>query len=106
MPYRLFSEEESILSINAIDALDAWSEADAADILLLDDKIELLPQAMGIAKALRRILWENLGFWGISRLILLLLALAGSISIPLLAAISAVCCAAVLINSLRSFALK
>lgn len=90
----------------AIDALEAWSESDSADILLLDDKIELLPQAMGIAKTLRRILWENLSFWGASRLILLILAVAGTISIPLTAVLSAVSCAVVLINSLRSFALK
>ena len=90
----------------AIDALGAWSEADAADILLLDDKIEQLPQAMGIARTLRRILWENLGFWSASRLVLLLWALGGTLSIPLAATLSTACCAAVLINSLRSFSLK
>lgn len=90
----------------AIDALDAWSEADAADVLLLDDRIEQLPQAMGIARKLMRILWENLGFWAGSRLVLLFWALGGSLSIPLAATLSTVCCAAVLVNSLRSFSLK
>lgn len=90
----------------AIDALEAWSEADAADILLLDNKIEQIPQAMGIARTLMRILWENLGFWAASRLVLLLWALGGTLSIPLAATLSTVCCSAVLINSLRSFSLK
>ena len=90
----------------AIDALEAWSEADAADILLLDNKIEQIPQAMGIARTLMRILWENLGFWAASRLVLLLSALGGTLSIPLAATLSTVCCSAVLINSLRSFSLK
>ena len=90
----------------AIDALDAWSEADAADVLLLDDRIEQLPQAMGIARKLMLILWENLGFWAGSRLVLLFWALGGSLSIPLAATLSTVCCAAVLVNSLRSFSLK
>ncbi len=90
----------------AIDALHAWSDADAADILLLDSRIELLPASMRIARGLRRILWENLGFLGGSKVLLLILALCGLLSIPLTAALSTICSAIALLNSLRAFGLE
>ena len=90
----------------AIDALHAWSEADAADILLLDDKIELLPAAMHISRSLRLILWENLGALLGVKLILLLLAMAGLLSIPAAAAVTTLSSALALLNSLRAFGLE
>ena len=90
----------------AIDALHAWSEADAADILLLDDEIELLPAAMRISRSLRRILWENLGGLMGVKLILLLLAIGGSLSIPAAAACTTLTSALALLNSLRAFGLE
>lgn len=90
----------------AIDALHAWSEADAADILLLDDDIGRLPAAMRISRSLRLILWEDLGFLAGVKLLLLLLALAGTISIPMVAACGTLSSALALLNSLRSFGLK
>lgn len=90
----------------AIDALHAWSEAEAADILLLDSRIESLPAAMRISRTMRRILWENLGFLAGTKLLLLVLALAGVLSIPLAAALSTFCAAIALVNSLRCFDLE
>ena len=90
----------------AIDALHAWSEADAADILLLDRDIDKLPAAMRIARGMRLILWENLGILGALKCLILLLALAGSISLPLAAFLGTLSTALTMINSLRSFGLK
>ena len=90
----------------AIDALHAWSEADAADILLLDRDIDKLPAAMRIARGMRLILWENLGILGVAKCLILLLALAGSISLPLAAFLGTLSTALTMINSLRSFGLK
>lgn len=90
----------------AIDALDAWTEADAADILLLDDKIERLPAAMRIARALRLILWENCGVLAGMKLLIFALALGGAVSLPLAAFLNALASVLVLFNSLRAFGLK
>ena len=90
----------------AIDALQAWSEADAADILLLDDEIELLPVSMRIARSLQRILWEDLGLLAGVKLLILCLALGGSISLPLAALLSTVASVLALLNSLRAFGLE
>ena len=90
----------------AIDALHAWSEAEAADILLLDSRIESLPAAMRISRALRLLLWENLGFIAGSKLLLLILGLSGVLSIPLAAALSTFCGIIALLNSLRAFGLE
>ena len=90
----------------AIDALEAWSEADAADILLLDNEIELLPAAMRIARSLRLILWENCGFLAAMKLLILALALGGAVSLPLAAFLNTLASALALFNSLRAFGLK
>lgn len=90
----------------AIDALHAWNEADAADILLLDRDIEKLPAAMRIARGMRLILWENVGILSAAKCLVLLLALFGSISIPAAAFLGTVSTALTMINSLRSFGLK
>ena len=90
----------------AIDALHAWNEADAADILLLDRDIEKLPAAMRIACGMRLILWENVGILSAVKCLVLLLALFGSISIPAAAFLGTVSTALAMINSLRSFGLK
>ena len=90
----------------AIDALHAWNEADAADILLLDRDIEKLPAAMRIARGMRLILWENVGILSAVKCLVLLLALFGSISIPAAAFLGTVSTALAMINSLRSFGLK
>ena len=90
----------------AIDALRAWNEADVADILLLDNDIAQLPQAMQISRSLRLILWEIIGILAGIKLLLLFLALLGLISIPAAAAISTLSSALALLNSLRAFALK
>lgn len=90
----------------AIDALHAWSEADAADVLLLGSEISLLPSAMSIARKLRLILWENLGALAGGKLLLLILALCGVFSIPATAAVSTVLSGAAMLNSLRAFGLK
>ena len=90
----------------AIDALQAWSEADAADILLLDDEIELLPVSMRIARSLQRILWEDLGLLAGVKLLILCLALGESISLPLAALLSTVASVLALLNSLRAFGLE
>lgn len=90
----------------AIDALHAWNEADAADILLLDDDIESLPRAMRIARSLRRILWENFGVLLGVKLLVLLLALCSAIPVGLAALLLTVSSAFSLLNSLRAFGLK
>lgn len=90
----------------AIDALDAWTEADAADILLLNDDIELLPAAMRISRSLRMILWENCGILVGMKLLVLALALGGLASLPLAAFLNTLASALVLFNSLRAFGLK
>ncbi len=90
----------------AIDALHAWNEADAADILLLDREIEKLPAAMRIARGMRLILWENLGILGAFKCLILLLALVGSVSIPVAAFLGTLSTALAMVNSLRSFGLK
>lgn len=90
----------------AIDALHAWSEADAADILLLDNEIELLPAAMRLARSLRLILWENLGFLCGVKLLVLVLALSGVLSVPLAALLSTLSSALALLNALRAFGLE
>ena len=89
----------------ALDALSAWNEADSADLLLLDDDLQLLPAAMRIARSLRFILWENLGFLLGVKLIVLLLALGGVLSIPLAALLSSFSSALALLNALRAFGL-
>lgn len=90
----------------ALDALHAWDEADAADILLLDRDIEKLPVSMRIARGMRLILWENLGLLSAVKCLVLILALFGSISIPVAAFLGTVSTALSMINSLRSFGLK
>ncbi len=90
----------------AIDALHAWSEAETADILLLDSRIESLPAAMRISRALRLLLWENLGFIAGTKLLILILGLSGVLSIPLAAALSTFCGIIALLNSLRAFGLE
>lgn len=90
----------------AIDALHAWNEADAADILLLDDDIESLPRAMRIARSLRRILWENFGVLLGMKLLVLLLALCSVIPVGLAALLLTASSALSLLNSLRAFGLK
>ena len=90
----------------AIDALHAWNEADAADILLLDRDIEKLPAVMRIARGMRLILWENVGILSAVKCLVLLLALFGSISIPAAAFLGTASTALAMINSLRSFGLK
>ena len=90
----------------AIDALHAWNEADAADILLLDDEIAQLPQAMRISRALRLILWENFGVLSGVKLLLLFFALIGLVSVPAAAAVSTLSSALALLNSLRAFGLE
>ena len=90
----------------AIDALQAWKEADAADILLLDDEIGLLPTAMRISRSLRLIQWENLGLLTGVKVLLILLAVPGVLSIPAAAAISTLASALALLNSLRAFGLE
>lgn len=90
----------------AIDALHAWNEADAADILLLDHEIEKLPVAMRIARGMRLILWENLGLLCAVKCLILMLALFGSVSLPLAAFLGTLSTALAMVNSLRSFGLK
>ncbi len=90
----------------ALDALHAWTEADSADILLMDEDLQLLPAAMGIARGLRLILWENLGFLAAMKLLILLLALCGVLSIPLAAVLSSFSAALALLNGLRAFGLE
>ena len=90
----------------AIDALHAWNEADAADILLLDDDIESLPRAMRIARTLKRILWENFGGLLGMKLLVLLLALCDVIPLGLAALLLTASSALALLNSLRAFGLK
>ena len=90
----------------AIDALHAWNEADAADILLLDDDIEALPRAMRIARSQRRIQWENFGALLGMKLLVLLLALCNVIPVGLAALLLTVSSAFALVNSLRAFGLK
>ena len=89
-----------------INALQAWREAEDADILLMDSRIELLPAAMRISRALRRILWENFGILAASKLALLLLGLFGVVSIPAAAALSTFFSALALLNSFRAFGLE
>jgi Cd2+/Zn2+-exporting ATPase len=90
----------------AIDALRAGSEADAADILLLDDQIAALPRAMHIARVLRRILWENLGVLLGVKAVLMILALAGVLPIGAAAFCSTFSAALALLNGLRAFGLE
>ncbi len=89
-----------------INALQAWREAEDADILLMDSKIELLPMAMRISRVLRRIIWENFGLLAASKLVLLLLGLFGVVSIPAAAALSTFFSAVALLNSFRAFGLE
>ena len=89
----------------AVDALDAWNEAEAADILILANELELLPEAMRIARGLRRILWENFcGLLGV-KLLLLILALTTALPIGLAMVISTVFTGLALFNALRAFGL-
>ena len=90
----------------ALDALHAWDEADAADILLLDRDIETLPVSMRIARGMRLILWENVGILSAVKCFVLILALFGAISIPVAAFLGTVSTALAMVNSLRSFGLK
>ncbi|MBR5093643.1 MAG: HAD-IC family P-type ATPase, partial [Oscillospiraceae bacterium] len=90
----------------AIDALDAWTEAEAADILILGNDLEMLPCAMRISRSLVRILWENIcGLLGI-KLLLLILALTTSLPIGLCAVIGTAATALALFNALRAFGLE
>lgn len=89
----------------SIDSLRSVSEADAADILLLDNELALLPKAMRIARTLRRILWENLGVLLGTKLLLIVLALCGVLPIGLAAVISTLSAALALLNALRAFGL-
>ena len=89
----------------AVDALDAWNEAESADILILANELELLPETMRIARGLRLILWEDFcGLLGV-KLLLLILALTTSIPIALAMVISTVFTALALFNALRAFGL-
>ncbi len=90
----------------AIDALHAWSEADAADILLLDSNIDAIPRAMRIARSIRRILWENFGVLLGMKLLVLLLALCSVIPVSLAGLLLSASSALALLNSLRAFGLK
>ncbi len=90
----------------AIDALQAWSDADAADILLLDEHIEALPTAMRIARNLRRIQWENFGALLGMKALVIVLALCGAVSIGLAGVLLTASSVFALINSLRAFGLK
>lgn len=89
-----------------INALQAWREAEDADILLMDSRIELLPEAMRISRILRRILWENFVLLAGSKTVLLLLGLFGAVSIPLAATLSTFFSALALLNSFRAFGLE
>ena len=89
-----------------VNALQAWRDAEDADILLMDSKIELLPAAMRISRILRRIIWENFALLTSSKLVLLVLGLVGVVSIPMAAVLSTSFSAIALFNSFRAFGLK
>ena len=89
----------------SVDALHSLSDADAADILLLGEELDLLPKAMHIARALRRILWENLGILLGVKLALMILAVCGVMPLSIAAVCSTVSVALALLNALRAFGL-
>ena len=87
----------------AINAIRAWEEAEAADLILSDGEISRLPLAKRISGLSSRIAAENLyGTLGV-KLLLLILNVAGVASAPVVVGLDALFAVAVMLNALRAY---
>ena len=90
----------------AIHALETWAESEDADIAILEDEIHMLPAAMSIAAGVQKIALINLLAYGGLKLLMLLLALQGSLPVTAAALLDTVGGIGVLYNALRAFDLE
>lgn len=56
---------------------------ETADLVLMGDKLELIPYAIGLSKQARRVVWQNIGFSIAVIVVLILSAFAISLPLPL-----------------------
>jgi Cd2+/Zn2+-exporting ATPase len=87
----------------ALNAMGDEQAEDAADVILMDDDIMRVPAIMRIVSDVSRLIQENLVLLGASKLLLLILALSGLLSLLPAALLHTLCCCLACLNSLRSF---
>ena len=90
----------------ALDAMGMNESSESADVLLIDEDILRVPDAVRVAVRSDRIIKENLILAGGVKLLLLLLALCGVMPILTASIIDTVCCGLVSLNALRCFLIK
>ncbi len=90
----------------ALKAMGDIEAENAADVVLLDDDILRVPSVMRIVKGIAHLLMENVIFLSAARVLLLLLALTGLLSILPTAVLNTVCVGAACLNALRSFTVE
>ncbi|WP_319559287.1 heavy metal translocating P-type ATPase [Marispirochaeta sp.] len=67
----------------AMGGLGSDASVEAADMVIMDDKLTRIPEALGIARRTRRIVWQNILFAAGFKGIFLLLGVFGSLSMGL-----------------------
>ena len=87
----------------ALNAMGDDQAEDAADVILMDDDILRVPAVMRIVSDIARLLQENVILLGGSKLLLLILALSGLLSLLPAVLLHVLCTALACINALRSF---
>lgn len=87
----------------ALNAMGDEQAEDAADVILMDDDILRVPAVMRIVFDIARLLQENVILLGGSKLLLLILALSGLLSLLPAMLIHVLCTALACLNALRSF---
>ena len=96
----MFERADVGIALNAMGDLRA---EEAADVVLMDEDILRVPQVMMISSGISRLLLENVVLVAGIKLILLILALTGLLSILPAAVLNTVCTVLACVNSLRSF---
>lgn len=61
----------------AMGGIGADAAIEAADITIMKDKLDRLPEAIKIALKVRRVMWQNFGIWGITNTVGLALVAVG-----------------------------
>ena len=90
----------------ALNAMGDPRAEDEADVVLMDEEILRVPAVLMIAAGIFRLLMENIALLGAARLLLLILALTGLISILPAAIVNTVCVCLACLNALRSFTVE
>ena len=90
----------------ALNAMGDMQAEEAADVVLMDDDILRVPAVMKIASGISQLLIQNVLLLCAARLLLLILALAGLLSVLPAALLNTICVCLVCLNALRSFTLE